>query len=1143
MNIEPVHHVSLLHRRWLWLVLLLLSVASVVTGLLIAGPWAQAPAAQSKTVWQEISSGITGGQVPKQTALEAFAYLYHVTIPGVQVPAGRNDGQGPSSGTGVVSWVQNHWAELTPAQQAVIDPFITQGPNDVVRTFDASGSIVPGLLPLARTTAPAAIAASAYPIFDATVVEILTDIQHLGPKLGIPTISGSVTLDFSDQDGWDVQTATPILFTTHGHYDLFGGVWRPCKIIVYRNTWSKMTLKGDKLADPLHVLLTHEVIHCYQQVIWGSVATANKIPAWITEGTALWLAGNDTGSIEPYLPMAWNLYFNAETDLFNRAEDAVGFYDLLAHKHRNLWGLIPAAWRAAGASSDPSDAFIAVLDGDASDIRDAWAPGYLRKADWKDPWVTDGFGLGPETKVTPRVLTATNPGAPGNLESRSNSIAQVVGSAGEVVTVETTGLVSAHDDSDHIVLSFQSKRLCTVESCVCKPGTLRAGEDMAEQQMRLPFMLAFNAPKGGSSYVVTGRTLEELCGQKPCAAQKCAGDNGDPHLLTVDGHRYDFQAAGEFTLLRSTDGTLEIQGRQEPYNGSDHVTINTAIAARVGSHRIGVYLTSGGLELRADGVATTLTAPLDLGSGGRVIAYPKGYEIDFPDGTTMWTMSLGALGAYGINAQIQPSSGLVRGVNGLLGPVPPAGLGVPSLPDGTRLPRAADNHTAYVELYQTFADAWRVTDTTSLFDYAPGTSTTTFAKALYPVETAAQTLATLPGDRQAAAQLQCVSVTDPDLRDQCAFDFAVTGEPGLVDQYLLTQQFLAQGPTSLGPTVAATSAPDGPPSSASPVPSLAPRPTGITKLIPLVINVDGAVFGPDGTMYLSVELPEGQFEVVAIDPRQGRITHRIATTGAGLLAFASGSIWLGGTTASSDCTITRLDPTTLAGQAPIAVPCDLGRSVFTSRGQAIWFVDQSAVDSSGSGVLLRMIDPTTNRPSATGAALHYANGSLSSSPDSTAIVYGDVGKDVQFLAAGSTQFQSLGKLAIPLFAVAPGVWTDTFGTSSGTGSASLVGPGGTLATVPIDGPVVGANDRAVYVNGQAAADGSDTLWRYPADGSVPIQIAQGSKIDTDGAAADLGYFDNAPFLVGAHQAVKIWLVPSSINAGLSAVDIQWVALP
>ena len=64
----------------------------------------------------------------------------------------------------------------------------------------------------------------------------------------------------------------------------------------------------------------------------------------------------------------------------------------------------------------------------------------------------------------------------------------------------------------------------------------------------------------------------------------------------MDGKRYDFQAVGEFTLLGDRDGMV-IQTRQTPvqtantitdsYSGlTSSVSLNTAVAARVGSHRI-----------------------------------------------------------------------------------------------------------------------------------------------------------------------------------------------------------------------------------------------------------------------------------------------------------------------------------------------------------------------------------------------------------------------------------------------------------------------------------------------------------------------------------------------------------------------------
>ena len=61
---------------------------------------------------------------------------------------------------------------------------------------------------------------------------------------------------------------------------------------------------------------------------------------------------------------------------------------------------------------------------------------------------------------------------------------------------------------------------------------------------------------------------------------------GDPHLVTYDGVKYDFQAKGEFVLSRGSVGDFEVQTRQQP-RGNSAVTLNKAVAFRVGTDRIG----------------------------------------------------------------------------------------------------------------------------------------------------------------------------------------------------------------------------------------------------------------------------------------------------------------------------------------------------------------------------------------------------------------------------------------------------------------------------------------------------------------------------------------------------------------------------
>ena len=96
------------------------ALAFVGQGLLSGTP----TSTTSKTVWQNITSGIRDTGVPKDVALQAFAYLYKVAIPGVTVPSGTDGGDAPTSGSGAMRWVQAVWDQLTPDQQAVINPHV-----------------------------------------------------------------------------------------------------------------------------------------------------------------------------------------------------------------------------------------------------------------------------------------------------------------------------------------------------------------------------------------------------------------------------------------------------------------------------------------------------------------------------------------------------------------------------------------------------------------------------------------------------------------------------------------------------------------------------------------------------------------------------------------------------------------------------------------------------------------------------------------------------------------------------------------------------------------------------------------------------------------------------------------------------------
>lgn len=302
---------------------------------------------------------------------------------------------------------------------------------------------------------------------------------------------------------------------------------------------------------------------------------------------------------------------------------------------------------------------------------------------------------------------------------------------------------------------------------------------------------------------------------------------GDPHITVADGNHYDFQAAGEFVSLRDSDGA-EIQTRQAPVSttfiGTDSydglttcVSLNTAVAARVGKHRVtyepnlsGVPDPSG-LQLRIDGSVTAVGPQgKDLGNGGRVIKSSTGgeLEIDFPDGKTLfvtpewwasqskWYLNVDVT-HLGIVGDGGASSGTPF-IGGIAGPIA-SGSWLPALPNGASLgPMPSSLQDRYTTLYKKFTDAWRVTSKDSLFDYAPGTSTETFTMKQWPPQrppcVVPDTKPLEPGS-EALAKAACMRVLDPNRHRDCIFDVRATGDPVFARTYLRTQRVLADSTT------------------------------------------------------------------------------------------------------------------------------------------------------------------------------------------------------------------------------------------------------------------------------------------------------------------------------------------------------------
>jgi subtilisin family serine protease len=282
--------------------------------------------------------------------------------------------------------------------------------------------------------------------------------------------------------------------------------------------------------------------------------------------------------------------------------------------------------------------------------------------------------------------------------------------------------------------------------------------------------------------------------------------DGDPHIRTTDGVQYDFQSAGEFTLLRDGNG-LEIQTRQRPVStqppiANPHtglaacVSLNEAVAARVAGRRVTYQPGEGRMVLRVDGAATPVTAQgLALGQGARVAATGAGdgIAIDFPDGTHL-TATSHFWGAPHNRWYLNVSVFQTPASEGVMGDIA-AGSWLPALPNGASLgPKPAAATQRFVDLYETFEDAWRVSDATSLFDYGSGESAATFAVEDWPPQNGSCVVPELPLAEpmpRAAALRICRGVRNRSRQANCVFDVAITGHAGFAKAYLLSQRIEA----------------------------------------------------------------------------------------------------------------------------------------------------------------------------------------------------------------------------------------------------------------------------------------------------------------------------------------------------------------
>lgn len=254
---------------------------------------------------------------------------------------------------------------------------------------------------------------------------------------------------------------------------------------------------------------------------------------------------------------------------------------------------------------------------------------------------------------------------------------------------------------------------------------------------------------------------------------------GDPHLSTLDGVGYSFQAAGEFVLLRDTGASgFEIQARFIPQGTA--VSVTAAVSTRVGTDVVMLDGTDGTASpLLINGVRVALgdTETRDV-NGGRIYRVDDTYTIVYAgadgivndgDSRAIVTVLDGR-----VDLDVRLNTELLGNLEGLLGDGDGNADNDVARADGTVLARPF----AASDLYGGYLDDWRVDNAAqTLFTYDGAETLEGFYLDDFPGLVI--TLDMFPAAAVAAAELQAAEAgltTGTANFQNAVMDFLLTGD-------------------------------------------------------------------------------------------------------------------------------------------------------------------------------------------------------------------------------------------------------------------------------------------------------------------------------------------------------------------------------
>ncbi|MEO6287462.1 MAG: VWD domain-containing protein [Dyadobacter sp.] len=257
------------------------------------------------------------------------------------------------------------------------------------------------------------------------------------------------------------------------------------------------------------------------------------------------------------------------------------------------------------------------------------------------------------------------------------------------------------------------------------------------------------------------------------------GSAGDPHFRMHDGLAYDLQAAGEFIATKGSD--LEIQARQEDVYKTSRATVNTGVAARLGSDQICLLVNPATISeprLFVNKKETPLSAIAQVSlSGGNKLQIAATTKLVFSNAQNegvviYWNTPY-------LDYAVMLGDSRKGKVAGLLGNYDGNDKNDLVLTNGTAI------EPIFSAIHGAFADSWRITNPTSLFVYEAGKNTESYTDRSFP-----KVLPVVAPDKLVWAEGVCKAAgvfRQPEL-GHCIFDVGITGDERMVQSALLSQR-------------------------------------------------------------------------------------------------------------------------------------------------------------------------------------------------------------------------------------------------------------------------------------------------------------------------------------------------------------------